>query len=413
MENFIKAGTGKKIGIFVCFNHAHIGGAMTSLINFLNALDTDKYDVDVMFYENDPGNRYGIKEEIRILPQGKQHRSMSASNLIKKAINPLYLIALVRGGYYKKVKHNKEKAVQIMSQQGYKYSRKISREYDAAVAYDVGWCMNYVINRVNAARKILWQHLESEKAGMDLRIDGKCYERADALAFVSTKCMEDYLLRRPEHRQKSWFIPNLLSTGYVRGRGEENVRMPFENPDAYLKLITVARVKFGHKGFDRGVDAFAQLKKDGLLDRVKWIIVGDGRDLPELRKRIHEEGLESVIYPIGARDNPIPYLKECDVFFLPSRYEGKPMAVTEALIMGLVPVVTEYASAREQIRHGTDGLVFPNSRDGIYRGLTRLFSEPDVLEEMKRNIAAQDYGNEKEISAFDAMLEQVLQSGGN
>ena len=54
---------------------------MTSLVNFLNALDTDKYDVDVMFYENDRG-RCGIKEEINILPQGKVHESFGAGNTL-------------------------------------------------------------------------------------------------------------------------------------------------------------------------------------------------------------------------------------------------------------------------------------------------------------------------------------------
>ena len=44
--------SGKKKKILVCFIQAHIGGAMTSLVNFLNSLDTTKYDVDVMFYEN-------------------------------------------------------------------------------------------------------------------------------------------------------------------------------------------------------------------------------------------------------------------------------------------------------------------------------------------------------------------------
>ena len=39
----------KKIKLLVCFIQAHIGGAMTSLVNFLNALDTNVYDVDVMF----------------------------------------------------------------------------------------------------------------------------------------------------------------------------------------------------------------------------------------------------------------------------------------------------------------------------------------------------------------------------
>ena len=73
----------EKIKLLVCFIQVHVGGAMTSLVNFLNALDTEKYDVDVMFYENDCG-RCGIKEEINILPQGKVHESFGVRNVVKK-----------------------------------------------------------------------------------------------------------------------------------------------------------------------------------------------------------------------------------------------------------------------------------------------------------------------------------------
>ena len=91
----------KKIKLLVCFIQAHIGGAMTSLVNFLNALDTNVYDVDVMFYEND--GRHGIKEGINILPQGKIHESHSISNILKKLISPAYILAVLRDRYYKKI----------------------------------------------------------------------------------------------------------------------------------------------------------------------------------------------------------------------------------------------------------------------------------------------------------------------
>ena len=108
---------GRKIRLLVCFIQTHIGGAMTSLVNFVNALDTERYDVDVMFYEMGEG-RYGIKESVSILPQGKIHEKFSVSNVVKKALSPAYLAALAQDRYYKKVKHNRRKARQIMSKQG-------------------------------------------------------------------------------------------------------------------------------------------------------------------------------------------------------------------------------------------------------------------------------------------------------
>ena len=398
--------SGRKIKLLVCFIHAHIGGAMTSLVNFLNALDTDRYDVDVMFYEND--GRHGIKDEINILPQGKIHEKSSLSNVVKKVISPAYIIATLQDRYYKIVKKNKRKAVQIMSKQGCKYSRRLDKEYDIAVAYEFNWCMNYVIDRVKAKKKVIWHHVEFEKSGMDYKIDKKAMDKADALVFVSEDCKKSYCGKHPEHKDKAYFIPNLLSSEYVRAKGDGEVTIPFENEEKFLKFITVARISFEHKGLDRAVRVFAKLKEEGLLDDVKWLIIGDGRDMEKLCAMIEEYSLSDTIYPIGVRQNPIPYLKTADCFLLPSRHEGKPMVITESFIMGLVPVVTEYTSAREQIADGIDGLVFANNEEALYEGLKKVITNPGIIEELRANIVKSDYGNEKEISEFDKLSEKLM-----
>ncbi len=399
----------KKIKLLICFVHVHIGGAMTSLVNFVNALDTDRYDVDLMFYQNDPNNRCGIKEEINILPQGMVHEKYSLGNILGKILSPSYVAAWLQYKYYRYLRHNKPRAVQIMSRQGCRYSRPLYKEYDAAVAYDTGWCMNYVMTRVKARKKLIWNHVEFEKMGLDYRVDKKCFDRSDAMVFVSEKVMADHLRKHPEHTGKCFFVPNLLTSSYVRRLGEEfEAEMPFEEGDGGLRLVTVARINFGHKGLDRAVTALVRLKDEGLTDRVRWLIIGGGRDMDKLKEMIADGGLENTVFPIGPRDNPMPYLKKCDAFFLPSRFEGKPMAVTEGYMMGLPPIVTEYASAKEQIRDGVDGLVFENSDEGLYLGLKKFLQAPDVLDKLKRNVQNTDYGNEREISAFDKMIDEIL-----
>lgn len=398
---------GKRIKLLVCFIHAHMGGAMTSLVNFLNALDTDKYDVDVMFYENGP-SRYGIKEEINILPQGKIHKPLGFKNIVRKIFSPRYLIALVRERYYRYIKRNKPRAVQIISKEGCWFSRRLDSEYDIAIAYEFNWCLNYVMKRVKAKKKILWHHVEFEKSGLDFKTDKKSFDDADALVFVSRDLMEEYAKLHPEHRDKARFIPNILSSDFVRKKGEGEAELPFEDAPNYIKLLSVARIKFGQKGLDRAAYAFSRLKREGLLDNVKWIVAGGGSDLARFEKIIEEEGLTEHIYPIGAKENPIPYMKKCDAFFLPSIYEGKPMAVTEGFIMGLPPIVTRYASAGEQIRDGIDGIIFENDLEALYMGLKKLFQSPEILKELKRNVRATEYGNEKDIAEFDKLAAELL-----
>jgi glycosyltransferase involved in cell wall biosynthesis len=76
--------------------------------------------------------------------------------------------------------------------------------------------------------------------------------------------------------------------------------------------------------------------------------------------------------------------------------------------MGLVPVVTEYTSAREQIEDGVDGLVFDNNEEALYEGLKKVINNPKIIEELKENVVKSDYGNEKEISEFDKLAEKLM-----
>ena len=84
------------------------------------------------------------------------------------------------------------------------------------------------------------------------------------------------------------------------------------------------------------------------------------------------------------------------------------MVITESFIMGVVPVVTEYTSAHEQIRHGVDGLVFENNDEALYEGLKSVIENPKILEELKNNITNTDYGNEKEIEVFDKLIKELM-----
>ena len=400
----------KKLRLLVCFIQAHIGGAMTSLINFLNALDTSRYKVDVMFYENS-GGRHGIKQEINILPQGRIHSSGSIRNAVRKLCSPRYVTASVRAQYYKRVRHNKRRAVQLMSKQGCRYSARLDKEYDAAIAYEFGWCMNYVMTRVNARKKLIWNHLEYGRSGLSYAIDRRAFERADALVFVSEECRRTFLLEHPEHSTKSYFVPNLLTSSYVRARGEGEAELPFTDEDCKLKLLTVARISFEHKGLDRVVRSFAKLRDEGLTEGVKWVIIGKGRDADRLCELINEYKLENVIYPIGVKENPIPYMKRFDALLLPSRHEGKPMVVTEGYIMGLVPIVTRYTSAAEQIQNGIDGLIFENNEKALTDGLRSVLSNPSRLCSMREYIKCHDYGNEKEIGRFDMIMDDLFEKG--
>ena len=396
-----------KTKILITFLHYHTGGATTSLLNFLQELDYEKYDVDLLFYEYDGQADDRIPKQVHVLPQAKVHNKFSLKNVLGKVFSPSYVAAKVRAEFYKRILGREKKGIQIISKQGCRYSRRLGEEYDVAISYELSWPFNYTASYVKAKKKLLWLHLDFDASGLDYKVDRKNLEKFDKIMVVSRQCLANFVQNHPEMKDKCIYMPNLMSQKYVRTAAQKQVSLPFCPEGNRLSLVTVCRIDFPHKGLDRGMKALCALKNEGLLSGVTWLIVGDGPDSAALNQMILEFGLSDTVFAIGLRENPMPYVAACDVFFLPSRFEGKPMAVTEAQMAGVVPAVTRYASAQEQITNGEDGYIFDNSDEGIYAGLNYLVQHAEDVKGLKQKVWNTNFGNENEIKIFKECLEEL------
>lgn len=387
--------------LLILFVHGHIGGAMTALVNFVNALDPEKYEIDLLFYEIEHPLE-GIRPEVHVLPQADDGR-----HYLAKLCSPAYLAAFARSLYYKKLRHCKLLAVQQFAQQGCRFSRPLAEHYDTAIAFELTWPFYYMMKRVDAGRKLVWHHNDYHAIGYRFDWDKPFFDRTDGMVFVSRECMEKFLRLHPEYHDKSFFMPNIMSKAPLEARAAQPVTLPFEPVRPGLNFVTVARIEFATKGLDRMIPLLCRLRDEGLLDRMRWLVIGGGRDETTFREMIRQNGLEQVVFPIGMKENPLPYLRKADVFLLPSRNEGKPIVVTEAQILGLVPVVTHYTSAPEQIEDGVDGFILENNDEALYHGIRELLLHPEKLDPARAVLRTREYTNEHDIARFDAILDQL------
>ena len=67
---------------------------------------------------------------------------------------------------------------------------------------------------------------------------------------------------------------------------------------------------------------------------VTWYLIGFGKNEKQIRKRICETGMKQYVKILGKKENPYPYIRACDVYVQPSRYEGNCVAVREAQMLG-------------------------------------------------------------------------------
>lgn len=388
-----------KKNILFIYPHLMIGGSTTSLLSVLNLIDYNKYNVDILFYDEVGVLEKVLPKEVNILPVALQNKN----KLRKKKLKSVRSICNIVSSRIASLKTHKQiTALQFTARDTVRYCRILDKEYDVAISYLELWPMYYLADKVKAKKKISWIHLDYIEAGFTPKYDLETFRKLDKIVLVSQKCLQSFQKAVPKMKNKSICIENILSKKTIDKYNEEEIK--FE-PKEELNIITVCRIVFYHKGLDRAVNAFKKLKDEGILDKVHWYIIGNGQDYNNLKDLIEKYNLKNYITLLGEINNPVPYVKKCDVFLLPSRYEGKPMAVTEAQMCGVVPIVTEYSSAVEQIENGKDGLIFKNDTDSLYKGLKNVFQKREIINKMKLNVKNKDFSNVLEMEEVNRLIK--------
>lgn len=379
-----------------------VGGSTTSLLSVLNGLDYGKYEVDLLLNSHTGELLHMIPQQVNLLPPALKYTDRKQEYL-HRLISPKYMYHFFKSKSIVKKTGISIRGAQYLEMKDVEFFRTIEKEYDVAISFLEGDRCKFISRHVKAKKKIAWIHVNYADAKFEPGYDRESLSLMDTIVLVSEDCKRDFDAAFPEFSKKSLIIENILSAEYVQGRAKEKI--DFSVDKSKINLVTACRISNKSKAIDRAVRAFARLKQDHMIDNLVWYIIGDGSDLELIRTMIHDNQLESNIKLLGMQLNPYPYFKDMSMFFLPSLWEGKPMVVTEAFMMGLPALVTEYSSAREQVRDGVDGLIVDNSEQGIYEGLLRIIEHPEIIEDLKKNVLQTDYSNIEEMEKIEALIE--------
>lgn len=134
------------------------------------------------------------------------------------------------------------------------------------------------------------------------------------------------------------------------------VYTPVQRDWSAPKLLSVGRVVY-QKGFDLGMHALAELRDLAWT----WTIAGDGGARPELELMAKELGIAERIRFVGwqEKEQLRSLYQDANLFLFPSRHEGMPNAVLEAMASGLPVIATQIAGSEELVVHNETGLLVP------------------------------------------------------
>ncbi len=141
-------------------------------------------------------------------------------------------------------------------------------------------------------------------------------------------------------------------------------------------FLTVGRL-VPVKNIQLQIRALARVVKE--FPNVRLVIVGDGPEHENLKRKTKSEKVEEKIRFEGRQENLERYYQDADVFLLTSNSEGWGVVVTEAAAYGLPIIMTDVGLAGEFIENGENGIVIPvGDEDALVSAMRRIIKDADL-----------------------------------
>lgn len=397
-----------KKNILILMPSMFIGGAERSLIGLLDSIDYTKYNIDLFLNRHEGEFLNLIPKKVNLLPQidaytnfDRPIKDVLFSKNFKYGIARLKAKVDMRKNIKLGNEHNVWSSLQFISNRLTPLLPNIDKEYDLAINF-LG-ISDVLGQKVKAKKKLAWIHTDYTKLVPNKKLDMDTYSKVDYVVTVSKDCENQLLSVYPMLEDKSLVVENILSEKFIKEQADKKITEDkFDINNDQIKLVSIGRFTDA-KNFDNVPQICKYILEKGI--DVKWYIIGFGGDEALIKQKIKEFDMEQHVIILGKKENPYPYIKACDIYVQPSRYEGKAVAVREAQILNKPVIITNFETSKSQLTDGFDGIIVPMDNKGCAEGICNLIKDKDLQQRLIENTKITDYTNKQELEKIYALLE--------
>ena len=297
----------KKKLLFTAYNLG-IGGIEKALINLLNEINYDKYEVTLILEKKEG-------ELLNLVNKNVSIKELRVSNnkfvLFRKIVN-----------YLRKLK--------------FKLINK--NKYDFSCCYATYSYSGNLLARIASKNSMIYVHsnyvtsFENDERKIREFFDTRSIDKFKYVTFVSNESKNDFLKYYSNYQDKALVFNNFIDVDNIIKLSKEKVDV--ERPKDKKVLLFVGRLDDRSKKLER---AFNIVKN--IDDTVLWI-VGDGPDRNKYEDIANTYKIKDRVEFFGMKLNPYPYIKLSDYLILTSDYEGFPVTYLEALVLNKKIITT-------------------------------------------------------------------------
>ena len=390
-------------------SHAlELGGAERSLIGLLDALNPELWEIDLFLLRHEGELMDAIPNHVNLLPQVSAYTVLARpmKDTLKEGhilLTAARLAGRVSAKQYERKHGFTESGVSL--EYSHKFTYRLmpkicpDTEYDLAISF---LTPHYICaEKVRAKKKLAWIHTDYSRVQVNRESELKMWDRYDRIVSISDAVTDSFLGVFPELKAKIVLIENILPEKLIRKQAEA-FSVEKEMLEKGIRMLSVGRF-CAAKNFDNVPDICARLLKSGL--DIYWYLIGFGGDEGLIRQKIKEAGMENRVIVLGKKENPYPYIKACDLYVQPSRYEGNCVCVREAQMLGKPVVITRYSTASSQLEEGLDGVIVPLDNEGCAAGIAELLQNPARMAQLVEACKIRDYSNAKEAEKLEQLIK--------
>lgn len=351
-------------------------GITSSALNLLTALDHDRFDVSVCYPAPDSadalGNQLAIDPRVRQFPRVGGMNGSKADQLVRHLD---YRRGLIR-------RHDRDARRQRLWDDEWTRCFGPDTRFDHVIDFSgYGPFWTTLLLHAPGATRSIWLHNDLA-ADAHRVIRGRkrmrhsltqvftLYDQYDHLVSVSAELSD--VNRKSLHAYspaaKFTSAPNTLDSTLIEGKARQPIYGPaadFLAQPMMTTFVSVGRLS-PEKNHARLIRAFAQVH--GSNPATQLLIVGDGPLAADFRAVADSLRLGGSVLLSGHTENPYALMAAASCFVLSSDYEGQPMVLLEARIIGIPIVTVDFESVGGALPPGV-GLVVQQSDDALAAGM--------------------------------------------
>lgn len=400
--------------IFIAIHYLEIGGAEISLIGLLQSIDYSRYDVDLFVFSHRGEFMDLVPPSVNVLPENKVYACLEVP-VSEALLRGHFLLAFRRvlaklryRSYCRRhpVEGNNYPLHHIIAETVLPVLPSLKKygQYDMAISFLQPH--NYVLEKVDAKKKICWIHTDYSSIGTIHEDEERIWGGYDNIISISEAVSESFRKAFPSLGGKLVIMHNILSREFVETRSsrisQDIVRGEMPKEKGVLNLLSVGRFCEA-KNYDNVPDICRRIIENGC--EIKWFLIGYGSDENLIREKIAEAKMENNVIILGKKSNPYPYIKACDIYVQPSRYEGNSVTVREAQILCRPVAITNYSTAHSQVEDGVDGVIVPLDNAACARELAAFLKDVDKIGRITEEISRRDYTNRGEVNVLEKLID--------